>query len=174
MDNGNPVKTDSIPFVYDEKGRITEKEFYRINEQGELKFLVRVLNEYDESGRLIRATRPEFSRTVYHYDENGNLIRRDKKQYNPETDEYELQIFRTYTYGEVKNPYYQKELPGLNFAVHINRRRSPNAPIGWQNFNTITDDLVAEGTIEYETNEDGFPTKSRIVFKNLDGVSKEQ
>jgi len=169
-DNGVPALTDSVGFEYNDTGQLIELTQY-FSTDGSTISSFAIQYEYDENGRLKTILRGD-KKVDYFYDGRGNMIRRETNLLNQETGEFELNTSRTYRYGDVKNPFFRKQLIGVVFVLGLDRNLSPFAPVEFNNFNTETDEPVAGGTIEYEVNEEVFPTVSRLIFQNFDGVSQ--
>ncbi|NBC02294.1 MAG: hypothetical protein GVY20_01170 [Bacteroidetes bacterium] len=167
--SGVPALTDSVGFTYNDIGQLTELTQYSSPDGSTISSFSIQFN-YDENGRLKRILRG--SRTVdLFYDERGNMIRSESNLFNQQTGEFELNTVRRYRYGDVKNPFFRKQLIGVVFVLGLDRNLSPYAPVEFTN-GIDEDEPVSGGTLDYEVNEDGFPAKSRLIFQNFDGVSE--
>jgi len=168
--DGEPALTDSVGFAYNDAGQLTEITRY-FSPDGSTIASSAIQYIYDENGRLKTILRGD-RKVDYFYDERGNLAKVEDRLADPDTGELTLNRFETFRYGDVKNPFFRKQLTGIVFVLGLHRSLSPYALVEFNNFNTETDDPVSGGTIEYEVNEDGFPIKSRLIFQNFDGVSE--
>lgn len=170
--SNNLVFTDSVLHEYNNNGRSIAVEAFRRNDDGEL-ISSRLEAIRDMNGRIVSQTQfAIFSgnkianrKVEFEYNRDGNVEKRTNFVLNSNTNELEPAFFREYRYEDVKNPFFNKETTGsILRVVGLDELLSPNLPISYQNFNFESDDAVTSGTIEYVTNENGFPLSSRLIF----------